>query len=120
MGRPKKFENGFQVVKVYLQPKEFERIGLVCGGNMSEWVRQAVLAELNGIPLVMGEYKETSNAYRVDQPVERKPEKGRSVARRRGGGDVLPKAGNPKFCQHGINEGGTCTKCPNGKAVADV
>lgn len=43
MGRIKRFENGFKVVKVYVQPEEHERFLEVCGESLSDWARNALV-----------------------------------------------------------------------------
>jgi hypothetical protein len=123
MGRPKKFENGFKVVKVYLQPEEFERIFAKCGGgSVSDWARQAMLAELDGIKAVIGEYKDYGSANRVDQNDSGRSEVGRSAPMRRGSRAVVPDAERSvvpgRTCKHGIKAGNACWQC-GGKAVVE-
>jgi|ERR1017187_3428936 hypothetical protein len=135
MGRPKKFENGFKVVKVYLQPEEFERIFAKCGGgSVSDWARQAMLAELDGIKAVIGEYKDYGSANRDDKIGERESASGRGVAvrgerskvrpMRAGSTDAVAHISGPpavrpgKTCRHGTMAGHSCWQC-GGLAVVE-
>lgn len=43
MGARKRFENGFRVVKVYVEPAEYFEFVKVCGSSMSDWARQVLV-----------------------------------------------------------------------------
>jgi hypothetical protein len=43
VGRPKKYLQGLKVLKVYLQESEYDMFQKLCGGNFSEWTRQAMM-----------------------------------------------------------------------------